>query len=368
MVNRILPREGFTADVLVSTLRHTVFDPFKTLAAVLVLHYVPQLLNGSIISSHLPLHKRESALSYLRIALALGLVGSVNSWIGRRVLNRHVKDKYDWPREIVVVTGGSHGFGKETVLILAARAKGVRIAVLDVVPPDYEYDGDSVVKFFHCDITNVDAIAVAAAEIRAVFGGDPTVLINNAGVIYARPLLENTEREISMMFEVNAVSQYKLLNEFLPAMVSHNHGMVVTVSSQGGNCTTPGMTAYCATKAATIGLHEGLTSELAIRYNAPRVRTVLVTPAFAKTFVTRDLIPEDSFLSPLLEPATVAEAMINQILKGESGYVGVGVTGNWFTSNLRSTPLWWQTGFRDWMGNTTKKPKTKHPWVQREVE
>jgi all-trans-retinol dehydrogenase (NAD+) len=302
------------------------------------------------------------------MAFALGLVGSVNSWLGRRVLNRHVKDKYDWPREIVVVTGGSHGFGKETVLMLAGRAKGVRIAVLDISPPDYELDAgsESVVKFFHCDITNTDAIAVTAAEIRSVFGGDPTVLINNAGVIYARPLLENTEREIEKMFEVNTVSQYKLLNELLPAMVARNHGMVVTVSSQGGNCTTPGMTVYCATKAASIALHEGLTSELAIRYNAPKVRTVLVTPAFAKTFVTRDLIPEDSFLSPLLEPATVAEAMIDQILKGQSGYVGVGVTGNWFTSNLRSTPLWWQTGFRDWMGNTTKRPKEKHSWVQRE--
>ncbi|EEA25947.1 hypothetical protein TMatcc_005802 [Talaromyces marneffei ATCC 18224] len=356
MPNRILPREGFTADFVTSILGNTVFSPVKTLLAVLLFQYAPSN------APYLP-QRRDGALNWLRIALALGLVSRVNSWLGRRVINRGTGDRYDWPREIIVVTGGSNGFGKEQVLMLAERAKS-KIAILDVIAPDYTLPAG--VRYFKCDITSSEAIAAAAAEIRTAFGGDPTILINNAGIIYARPILENTDREIQKMFEVNTLAQYKILRQFLPAIINRNHGMIVTVASQGGNCTTPGMTAYCASKAATINLHEGLTSELVTRYNAPRVRTVLVTPAYAKTFVTRDMIPQDSFLSPLLEPETVAEAVVNQMLKGKSGYVGVSATADWITFNLRSMPMWIQTRLRDRLDRTVQAPEKKHPWISRD--
>lgn len=347
---------GFTADFVGSVLGKTVFSPVKTLLAVLLLQYAPAN------APYLP-QRRDRLVKWLRIAFALSLIRRVNSWLGRRVINRAISDKYDWPREIIVVTGGSNGFGKQLVLLLARRAKS-RIAVLDVIAPDYRLPAG--VKYFKCDITSPEAITAAAAEIRTAFGGDPTILINNAGIIYARPILENSETEVQKMFEVNTLAQYKLLREFLPPLIKRNHGMVVTIASQGGNCSTPGMTAYCASKAASISLHEGLASELMTRYHAPRVRTVLVTPAFAKTFVTRDLVPEDSFLSPLLEPETVAEAVVDQVLKGESGYVGVSASANWFTFNLRSMPLWFQTGLRDRLDKTTQSPEKKHAWVSRD--
>jgi short-subunit dehydrogenase len=80
------------------------------------------------------------------------------------------------------------------------------------------------------------------------------------------------------------------VREFLPALISRDHGMVVTVASKAGFCTTADMVAYCSSKAANVSFHEGLAMELVTRYNAPRVRTVLVTLSFAKTFVTRDLL------------------------------------------------------------------------------
>ncbi|KAF5009942.1 hypothetical protein F66182_15505, partial [Fusarium sp. NRRL 66182] len=228
MPNRILPREGFTADFVGSILGRTVFSPVKTLLAILLFQYAPPN------APYLP-QKRDGGLNWLRIAFAFGLVSRVNSWPVRRAINRATSDKYDWPREIVVISGGSSGFGKQEVLMLSARAKS-KIAILDVIAPDYTLPAG--VKYFKCDITSSEAIAAAAAEIRAAFG-DPTILINNAGIIYARPILENSDREIQKMFEVNTLAQYKILREFLPSLIKQNHGMVVTVASQGGNCTTP---------------------------------------------------------------------------------------------------------------------------------
>jgi hypothetical protein len=103
-----------------------------------------------------------------------------------------------------------------------------------------------------------------------------------------------------------------------------------------------------------------------MRYKAPRVRTVLVTPAYAKTFVTRDMDPQDSFISPLLEPETVAEAVVNQVLSGQSGYVGVSAAADLITFNLRSLHLWFQSHIRDGLDRTVKTPTVKHAWVNRD--
>lgn len=115
MPNRILPREGiqspanywflsrkkksdqniagFTADFVGSVLGRTVFSPVKTLLAVLLFQYAPPN------APYLP-QKRDGVLNWLRIAFALGLVSRVNSWLGRRAINRATSDKYDWPHEI----------------------------------------------------------------------------------------------------------------------------------------------------------------------------------------------------------------------------------------------------------------------------
>lgn len=64
------------------------------------------------------------------------MLGKAGSWLDDRVTNNWVKDQYEWDKEIVVVTGGSDGIGKEVVLLLAER--GVRVAVMDVQPLTFE--------------------------------------------------------------------------------------------------------------------------------------------------------------------------------------------------------------------------------------
>lgn len=320
---------------------------------LLVLKYAPP-------HRYLP-QQREKIIHGLKIALVLGALRVFNGWLSRRALNHGLTDKYDWPHEIVVITGGSDGMGKYMVLHLAARA-GPKIAILDIQEPRYTLPDGA--HFYKCDITKPEAIAAAAAQIRSDLGGDPTVLINNAGVLLAKPLLESPEKDTRLMFEVNTLAHYWLAQEFLPAMVKRNHGMVVTVASQAAGTTTANLVSYSATKAAALAYHEGLTSELKTRYNAPRVRTVLVTPGFVRTFLARDLSPEDTFMSPLLAPESVSEAVVDQILTGESGYVGIPRTADSMSWVLRSTPSWLQNGLRDHLERFMQPPQQKNPWVE----
>lgn len=105
-------------------------------------------------------------------------------------------------------------------------------------------------------------------------------------------------------------------------MVRANHGHIVTVASVAGYFEAPQMVDYCASKAATISLHEGLRLELKHRYNAPRVRTTLVTQGLVKTPLFAGFGGGgNGFFSRALEPETLAEAVVDQVWSGDGGHI-----------------------------------------------
>lgn len=70
------------------------------------------------------------------MCLALGVWNRISNFLNRGAANNWVSDKYDWKKEIVVVTGGSDGIGAITTKLLAE--KGIKIAVLDIQKPKYD--------------------------------------------------------------------------------------------------------------------------------------------------------------------------------------------------------------------------------------
>ena len=113
------------------------------------------------------------------------------------------------------------------------------------------------------------------------------VLINNAGVARGKSILDATEKDVRFTFDVNTLAHYWTAKEFVPAMVAANHGMVVTVASFAAFITVPNMTDYGASKAAALSFHEGLTAELKTRYNAPKVRTIVINQGSPKLLFSK---------------------------------------------------------------------------------
>lgn len=196
------------------------------------------------------------------------------------------------------------------------------------------------VFYYQCDITSPSTISAVAAEIRRDVG-EPTVLINNAGVARGKSILDATEKDVRFTFDVNTLAHYWMAKEFLPSMVVKNHGMVVTVASIAAYITVPNMVDYAASKAAAMSFHEGLTAELKTRYKAPRIRTVLVSQGYTKTPLFQGYQNDSPFLMPTLEPETVAEAVVKQVLSGHSGHILIpGFSG--VLTALRGLPHWMQ--------------------------
>jgi NAD(P)-dependent dehydrogenase (short-subunit alcohol dehydrogenase family) len=351
--NGFLPREGFKGDTVLKIIRNTALNPKLVLPLVLLAKYTKKGQDWAIL--------HPTAYSRLKKFLVFGLIRWINSYFSRKVLNNWVDDKYDWSKEIVVITGGAGGIGGQVVQLLAER--GIKVAVLDIQPLTYPAGKEhntipttsyylSVtnkpqapnVHYFKCDITSPKTLAQVAREIRLAVG-EPTILINNAGVVQGRTILDASERDIRFTFDVNTFAHYFTVKEFLPSMIRANHGMVVTVASVASWITVPNMVDYAASKAAAHAFHDGLTAELQTRYNAPRVRTVLVNQGYTTTPLFAGYHNDSPFMMPALQPATVADAIVRQVLRGESNQLILPGFANTLAT-LAGMPHWYQIRLR----------------------
>jgi short-subunit dehydrogenase len=107
---------------------------------------------------------------------------------------------------------------------------------------------------------------------RAIADPD-TFTVNNAGIGSGATILDGSEDFIRKTFEVNTISHFWMVREFLPAMIKKNHGHVVTIASMASYIIHAGNVDYACSKASALAFHEGLAVELRSRYKAPNVRT-----------------------------------------------------------------------------------------------
>ncbi|KAF5665970.1 short-chain dehydrogenase reductase [Fusarium heterosporum] len=348
----LIPREGFCADVLTRIIRQTALNPALLLPLVLFARLTKKGQDLSIL--------HPSISSHLKTLLYVGLARWISSWWSEKTRNNWVDDKYDWDREIVLVTGGAGGIGGRIVKLF--EEMNVKVVVLDVQHMSFEVGmwpflaihqlnarileikTNSIitaanVHHFQCDLRSPENVEAVAEKIRTQVG-HPTVVINVAGVARGKTIFESQPSDVRFTFDVNTFAPFWTTKTFVPNMVANNHGMVVTLTSYASWLTIPNLVDYGASKAAALAFHEGLTAELATSYNAPKVRTVIVHPGATNTALFKGYKQNTDFLMPPLEPESVADAVVKQVLSGRSGHVILPGTGA-ILSALRMLPDWY---------------------------
>lgn len=295
----------------------------------------------------------------LKTLLGLGIFRSLNAALNSIAQNNwHISSPApaaskwnNWPNEIAVVTGGCGGLGLS--LVAGLTSKGVRVAVLDILPEDAI---PSVLKenpratYFQCDVTSLESVQKTALAVQKTLGGDPTILINNAGVANRNNILDVQESALRRVLGVNLMSMWFTTQQFLPAMIRLNKGHVFTVASLASYVALPTSVEYSASKAGALAFHEGLACEIKNLYKAPGVVTSIVHPNFVKTPMTMPHAETIERAQKMLSVEDVTGPMLEQIFSGRGGQLVVPKHLT-FMSGLRGWPSWIQEGLRDVLGS-----------------
>ena len=170
--------------------------------------------------------------------------------------------------KVAIITGASSGIGRRTAGLLEER--GARVVT-------FARSAGMVTG----DVADPDAIERLFAETESRFG-PCEILINAAGMIEPRPMVETTLEQWRRTFDVNVHGIYLACRRALPAMLERGAGAIVNVSSISGIPGTekfPGFVSYCASKGAVISLTEALAVEVKSR----GVRVNAVSPGSVDT-------------------------------------------------------------------------------------
>jgi len=163
----------------------------------------------------------------------------------------------------VLVTAAAQGIGRASVLAFAE-------AGADVIAVDINATALAElpnVRTHVLDVTQPDAIQALASELGAI-----DVLFNCAGYVHSGTILDCDEDAWKFSFDLNVTAMYRMIRVFLPAMIENGGGSIINMSSVASSVKgVPNRFAYCASKAAVIGLTKSVAADFVakgIRCNA----------------------------------------------------------------------------------------------------
>lgn len=173
--------------------------------------------------------------------------------------------------KVVLVSGAARGIGAAIAGLLAEA--GARLVLGDVRHDEGRRTAeglDADALYVPLDVRDEQAWAEAVRAARETFGA-VHALVNNAGIVRHRTLERTTRADFLDLVEVNQLGVFLGIRAVVPALRAAGGGSIVNIASVSGLSGTPGMTAYCATKAAVLGLTRAAAMELGpsgIRVNA----------------------------------------------------------------------------------------------------
>ncbi len=215
----------------------------------------------------------------------------------------------------VIITGGATGMGVAMARLFADE--GAQVAILDI---NEDAGEDAITKlraisadtaFFPVDITKEGDVRNTIKAAADFLGGKVHVLVNNAGTVTFGNLEETSANDWDITMAVNAKGTFLCSQAVLPYM-KHEGGSIINMGSVAAVVGIPNMAAYCAAKAAVVGL----TRQMAVAYASENIRVNCLCPGtVADTGMGRKILGTD--LSPEVQAKRLQKYPIGRFGKPE---------------------------------------------------
>lgn len=208
--------------------------------------------------------------------------------------------------KVALVTGATRGIGQAIALELGRQ--GAIVIGTATSPAGAERIADYLKEHgiqgagLVLDVASDESVAHTFEHIQQHLG-QPTILINNAGITRDNLMLRMKDSEWSEVINTNLTSIYRLSKALLKGMTKARWGRIINISSVVGSMGNAGQANYAAAKAGVEGFSRALAREVGSR----NITVNAVAPGFIDTDMTREL------------PEAQREALLTQIPLGRLG-------------------------------------------------
>jgi NAD(P)-dependent dehydrogenase (short-subunit alcohol dehydrogenase family) len=222
---------------------------------------------------------------------------------------RSVATSFDLTGKMALVTGASSGLGRHFAGVLARAGAGVvlaarRVELLERAVEEIAEAGGRAAAIA-CDVTDGESVRAAIAAADAMLG-PLDIVVNNAGIVVSKPLLDHTEAEWDRVIDTNLKGAWLVSREIAQRWVeAGRRGRIVNISSLLGLRTVRHVPSYCASKAGLIHLTHTMAMELARR----GITVNALAPGYIETDFNRGFLRGEA-----------GQALISRIPLGRVGH------------------------------------------------
>jgi NAD(P)-dependent dehydrogenase (short-subunit alcohol dehydrogenase family) len=215
---------------------------------------------------------------------------------------------FDLAGRVALVTGASSGLGRHFAGVLARAGAAVALAarrgeMLEEAAQQLGGAGARTAAVL-CDVTDAASVREAFDAAEAALG-PLDIVVNNAGVVVSKPVLEHSEAEWDRVVDTNLKGAWLVSREAAERWVKRARpGRIINIASLLALRTIGRVPSYCASKAGLVHLTHSMAMELA--------RHGIAVNALAPGYVVTD------FNRRFLE-SEGGRALIGRIPMGRSG-------------------------------------------------
>ena len=208
---------------------------------------------------------------------------------------------------VVAITGAARGIGRATAQ--ACVRAGMRVAIGDVDLAAAEATAAQIGSgtiAVQLDVRERASVAHFLDEVEARLG-PLDVLVNNAGIMPLRPLVDEDDQSARRQVDINVHGVLHGMKEALPRMLARNSGQIVNIASIAGRVGFSGGATYSGSKHFVVGVSEAARAEL----RGSAVEITCVMPVVVRTELSSGLPP--GVIIKHIEPDDVAAAILRAL-------------------------------------------------------